>query len=203
LKKQIFILLFISCFTFVSTFAIGSELTIEELSIVEKLFKINDLKQDENIKVIRVQETRLGATVITCDQFYEGLLVVDGEFNYTFKPDGTSHKQSYLAERLIKNQEVDVDINPIISKEEALQLFVEKTRSYGWDLSTKKIVEEMLDNNSLNIVLGIYDKNVFKGITITDYILVWQVRFENKKYPYAIIDASNGNYLKYDSGIRN
>jgi hypothetical protein len=201
LKKQVFILLFISCFIFVSAFAIGSELTIEELSIVEKLFKINNLKHDENIKVVRVQETKLGATVITCDQFYKGLLHFNGQFNYTFRPDGTSRRQSYLAEILIKHQEVDINIDPIISKDEVSQLFVENFRSYEWPIKSKETEKMLLelDTYSLHIVLGIFDKR--RGIPPANYILAWKVRLDDREYPYAIFDANNGSFLEDDCGI--
>jgi Zn-dependent metalloprotease len=212
LKKHIFSLLFISCFTFVSTLAIGSELTIEELSIVEKLFEINNINHDENIKAVRVQETRHGSTVITCEQFYKGLLVVNGSFNYIFSSDGIAGKERNDTvfilgeENLINHQDVDVNINPIVSKAEAFQLFVEKTRSYGKPYELREIKKMLLelDSYSHDIALGVYINkyNVLSMGSIPDYILVWQVTFEDKEYPKAIIDANNGKFLNYDSGIR-
>ena len=40
-------------------------------------------------------------------------------------------REIYGEENLINHQDVDVNINPTISKNEASQLFVEKTRNYG------------------------------------------------------------------------
>ena len=58
-----------------------------------------------------------------------------------------------------------------------------------------------LDSYSHDIALGIYI-NRYNIPSRADYILVWQVRFEEKEYPKAIIDANDGKFLRYDSGIR-
>jgi len=52
-----------------------------------------------------------------------------------------------------------------------------------------------LDSYSHDIALGVYrNKYGRPSMGRDDYILVWKVRFEGKRYPKAIIGANNSNF---------
>jgi len=175
--------------------ALASErvLTAEDSVKINNLFEKNNITNDDCQSIERFIDDQY-STNIWCGQFYRNLPVIWGSLLYTFDPSGTLRKGSKGSKDSYNDKlssELNIDIDPTIPEKEAISTFIDSA----------KMRDKNITSTTAIATLGIYNKNSGMSYTQPDYKLIWYVKF-NKKYPFAIIDATSGIVYYYDNGIR-
>jgi hypothetical protein len=118
-------------------------------------------------------------------EIYEGLPVFLEKVGYGFNKDGML---VYRADRKsIHNASSDLSTEPTISKVQAAQKAAD---AYPGSFAGREMMAE----------LGFHNRYVGMGRG-AEYVLAWRIT-TGGEWPFAIVDASNGELLYYDDGIR-
>lgn len=186
IRALIMILLFL-CNTNMALSQTISELSLEELKDAELLFQKNNIPLDKTLKIIRYHKDDIGHTIVLCSQFYKGLPVISGELGFHFDKSGKASNH-ITGTQIMRNVELPIELTPKISEFEALRIYI----NYGngnpptSDEEINRIWRDYKNSeNSISIVLGIYNKDRGVSYVKPNYVLVWKV--DN-----TIIDAQSG-----------
>lgn len=122
-------------------------------------------------------------TVVWVEGRVQGLPVFFRSVGYVFDTDGKM--ETVLGDRLPETTAA-ADDEPAINADRAKEIFL----GIDWGPAGR------VDANALDAVLGLYD-----GLQEAPYDLTWRVRHHGD-VPTALIDASSGEVVFTDSGIR-
>ena len=122
---------------------------------------------------------------IRAGQVYKGLPIFLDDVGYGFNKNGDL---VYRADRrLIYNMGTEFSEKPRISVDDAAQKAVD---AHPGSFAGNKLITE----------LGFHNKHVGMS-SEPDYVLAWRIT-TGGEWPFAIVDATNGEVLYYDDGIR-
>ena len=160
-----------------------------ELKTINNLFSRNDLTLN-NLRVYKLQ-TYLGFSVVRCDQFYDGLLLITEPVTFNFDNGGYLN---YISGDMIDS--INIDTIPNISAESTGVILYKCITS---DLNAPRVL--MHKSTCFEAELGIFDINAGVGYTDNNFVLVWKVEPRNAESPQVIINAKNDSLIRYYNGI--
>jgi uncharacterized protein YpmB len=197
LIRCVFILFLAASFSSAS-----AQLSEEKEESARALLAKNGIEHENRFLITRYLPYKNGGGMISVQQIHQDLVVFDSELTFHFidggevvrRPDGTPN----LMGDAVDLDDLVVDRESLISAEEASEIFSARSRSIeipgmtgestGHRVSPPKCT---LATESVDAELGIYKKTPS-----------WRVKCNNRRRPLIHIDATNGEILMFDSGIR-
>jgi len=160
-----------------------------ELKTTNNLFAWNDLTLN-NLRVNKLQ-TYLEFSVVRCDQFWDGLLLITEPVTFNFNNGGDLN---YISGDIIDS--INIDTIPNISAESTGVILYKCITS---DLNAPRVL--MHKSTCFEAELGIFDINAGVGYTDKNFVLVWKVEPRNAESPQVIINAKTDSLIRYYNGI--
>jgi hypothetical protein len=154
-----------------------------DLALLNQAAEFNDtLAKYPQLQVYRVVNDPY-LIGIHCHVFYKGLKVFSDQYSL-FKS---------------KSDNSVFSISNFIVDTVAFSLTPPLPYTSAIDIATQ---EMDYSNTCISYRLGIFDLNSGKGAATKEYKLVWKIEGENG-YPYAVLDANNGEVYRAHDGIIN
>ena len=183
------------------------------LDKAQALFNANDINIEGKYKIFRFVPYQNGGGVIWVVPLHEGLPVLGNERAFHFRAGGEVMRDKIgnalnVGHETLDLEILDIEIDPIVSPEEAMVIFSNRAAVITIPTMTGKPGPKIkgpacaANPETLNAALVFYDAYAPVRMPRSLVVLAWKISCADRKHPYGLIDAQSGAVLYFDSGIR-
>jgi len=169
----------------------GAQISSTDLARAKELFQKNNIDISK-VSIVSFSTDQFGKVHIGCRQFYKGLRSFSDSLTYHFDETGKAMDRSAI----------DGTKNIFISGDPIGNITLSDKPGITMYQAASKVSTKM-KSKSFTAELGVLDLNGGASDKQQNFVLVWKIMPKTAQiFPFALVDAQNGDVLRYDDGIR-